>query len=869
MRKLPMPQRPFAMGASIPEQGEETAREAHPPREAHGDGGVRRKASLAGTSEGRVTEEGEREAPLRAEHSWSASRWIKAQEVNELIADFILAPIRQCAPSDMAQFTYCKGLTRANLHQLLRTSTGGKSLLDLIEERIFSNGMTDLIQARAPGGADLSAKFASEASYFLEYGGVDKYYSGLEVLIGPPAMDPNDAMEREFCEGPDATEPFTTSNGMTTTSKDEYEFVVRPVEGKAYPERTELLGRMELRRQALRPEHFKEQLEAKNRELVAGSHPPLIPEEQIAGRLYTGPIYEKLNLVLRAKGGNAFFIRRCEELCRGNQYATTIHAVASCVLKLSKLTTATKVYRGLKGAALPASFFEPNAEGVCGGVEFGFMSTSRAKAEALAYATSEATTWDGASTTRMFCPTLLEMEQGMVSRGAEMAWISQYPHEEEVLFSPLLGVEAQSSHVEGDVLIVQLRCTVNVTARTLEQQMSKRRSLVQEMCDNLQSELRANQSKPEWAGVAALSLSLSPSDGPGSSSTDTTSVARFDGQSHARATLATKLNAASSSSPQHYNDDQAWGDAIASAVAASQQVAAWPAGLERLCAAVKLDGSPQLMEAKSLVVGFRPFGRAEAEMLELLLRTSSSLLQLTIHDGGERSIWPEQAAWAQCVAALGRGVARSRSLQQLNLRHTNLHGEAGRLMAEGIRDNTSLAVLRLTANGLEAANLATAINGKRHLQTLAIGANSFGDETLQEVAALVASSPELRELSLTSCGLGGEAGMLLAEAIQNSTALELPLKSLDLAGNRLDSSVGWAIANALQGNRRLTRLQIASNPMSREASAALKEAREGVRAAWRASPEGRAALAREQQSSHARDDGNRLQQIFSSIFGVV
>ena len=126
----------------------------------------------------------------------------------------------------------------------------------------------------------------------------------------------------------------------------------------------------------------------KNALLAKAGHPELLLEEQIAGRLYTGPIYEKLNAVLRALSGNAFLKRRCDELTLGNTYATTIHVVSSCVLKLSKLAVASKVYRGLQGAALPDRFFEPDEHGVCGGIEYGFTSTSHCKAEALAYATA-------------------------------------------------------------------------------------------------------------------------------------------------------------------------------------------------------------------------------------------------------------------------------------------------------------------------------------------------------------------------------------------------------------------------------------------------------------------------------------------------
>ena len=80
----------------------------------------------------------------------------------------------------------------------------------------------------------------------------------------------------------------------------------------------------------------------------------------------------------------------------------------------------------------------------------------------------------------------------------------QYPHEHEILFSPLLGVEALGTRVEGGVLVVEMRATVNVTALTLEQQLSKRRRLVQQMCDNIKQELKADLATDDWQ-VGAIS----------------------------------------------------------------------------------------------------------------------------------------------------------------------------------------------------------------------------------------------------------------------------------------------------------------------------------------------------------------------------
>ena len=47
---------------------------------------------------------------------------------------------------------------------------------------------------------------------------------------------------------------------------------------------------------------------------------------------------------------------------------------------------------------------------------------------------------------------VFEVQMGMVDRGADIAWLSQYPHEKEILFAPLSGLEVQSSRVDGSVL---------------------------------------------------------------------------------------------------------------------------------------------------------------------------------------------------------------------------------------------------------------------------------------------------------------------------------------------------------------------------------------------------------------------------------
>jgi hypothetical protein len=72
------------------------------------------------------------------------------------------------------------------------------------------------------------------------------------------------------------------------------------------------------------------------------------------------------------------------------------------VAKLGRLTSVTTVYRGFRGATLPAAFLQADAEqGFAGGVEFGFSSTTVAREQAVHYATGRAST-------------VFEMRQGMV-----------------------------------------------------------------------------------------------------------------------------------------------------------------------------------------------------------------------------------------------------------------------------------------------------------------------------------------------------------------------------------------------------------------------------------------------------------------------
>jgi hypothetical protein len=89
-----------------------------------------------------------------------------------------------------------------------------------------------------------------------------------------------------------------------------------------------------------------------------------------------------------------------------------IHAINSLIIKLSKLTIATTVYRGFCYAKLPDSFWTRNSEGLRCGIEYGFSSTTTERSVAVHYGTGPA-------------GTIFEMPMGLTDRGAELAWLSQ------------------------------------------------------------------------------------------------------------------------------------------------------------------------------------------------------------------------------------------------------------------------------------------------------------------------------------------------------------------------------------------------------------------------------------------------------------
>jgi hypothetical protein len=206
----------------------------------------------------------------------------------------------------------------------------------------------------------INTKFSLDGAFVGKFATLDDFYSGPEALIGAPNPKVGEGMRLEHCRRSNCRRRFTTSNyNLTTWPELEWEFVVCPRDGVAYPHTPKDPAgwppgcgwRGHCGRDAVALDAFLA-LPAVAR---AAARAGLSWEEIAALRLYTGPLFLLYNAVLRR------FPARDVACLEGNAYETTIFAVASGVTKLSKVTgipPGRRLYRGLGGMLLPRQFWE-------------------------------------------------------------------------------------------------------------------------------------------------------------------------------------------------------------------------------------------------------------------------------------------------------------------------------------------------------------------------------------------------------------------------------------------------------------------------------------------------------------------------------
>jgi hypothetical protein len=355
-----------------------------------------------------------------------------------------------------------------------------------------------------------------------------------------------------------------------------------------------------------------------------------------------------------------------------NTYTTTLHAINSAIVKLSKLTYAHKVYRGINNRVLPEEFWKANEYGVRGGIEGAFMSTTVDREVALSYARA-----DGHKAGLIF-----EIQQGMVDRGAELAFISQYPHEQEILFAPLAGFEVKYTRVEGQVLVVVVSLAVNLTAQTIEQVISKRRKLVCDMCDQILIKTRQTATVSEsWAPLR---------EAVGESAVEA-----------AEQLLQTVRSSVASKPPEHYNVNANLVDGTTWVLGVADTLDMWGVGLQEVLDHVRAmygghrHGKPmqlaELLQQESIDLSNRDLSLTAAYGLAALVYLSPSLTEL---------IASSNALGDAGVAAIATALEANpaSALSSLHFAHCGAGERAGKALISMLEANLSLQRLDLRTN---------------------------------------------------------------------------------------------------------------------------------------------------------------------------
>ncbi|KOO32003.1 hypothetical protein Ctob_011440 [Chrysochromulina tobinii] len=645
-------------------------------------------------------------------------------------------------------------------------------------------------------------------------------------------------MERDHLHSEDSSDEFTTSNYMmTTTPQIEWWFVAEPDRAVEWPKEGNIKEdgtSHATRRRPLPLSELKHRLHEVNAQLAVLEEPELMLEEGLGARLYTGPMFVKYNDLLRGFGAALAG-------CKSNRYVTTIHVINSVIVKASKLTKAATIYRGVAGGVLPQSFWAPNAQGVRGGIEGAFMSTTFDREVALQYASQPGK------------PGLVfEMHMGMIDRGCELGWISQYPHERECLFAPLTGIEVLGTRIEGAVLVVEARLSINLNALTIEQVISKRRKMVGDMCIAMQAEiLHEARSEPSWAQLASAAVPLLPQlaataaaaakvlsrqaagadvdDDQAAQLASTDILAAFiRDESHA------KMNRFYTDEPERYNDDTYLSDTISNAINLKRAISSYPFALQQLAILHKMQdelclrsidvGASFAIESVTFNFNIGPprHHGSDSYAYGSCLRTP----QLEMHEG-EYVIAVEQLMG---YLALGAGIRFHTSHKELHIgqRLTLALPDPQGEIAHGI---SALLLLSRTLTDLSFANLGfgpepakaigAALGRNTTLTRLSIRHVRLGTAGAVEIfRGLHCTGSRLRHLILNHTSIDPACGAHVRAALLAPTALT----ELDLADNKLGPGGCEAVAEGLARNRSLEVLRLPNNVIEEAGVKAVAEA---------------------------------------------
>jgi Ran GTPase-activating protein (RanGAP) involved in mRNA processing and transport len=146
------------------------------------------------------------------------------------------------------------------------------------------------------------------------------------------------------------------------------------------------------------------------------------------------------------------------------------------------------------------------------------------------------------------------------------------------------------------------------------------------------------------------------------------------------------------------------------------------------------------------------------------------------------------------------------SLRELSLYNCEIDAANAKKLAEALRGNTTLTMLRLDGviGFIDRAALADALKVNKTLTTLYLTLNRFSAEDVEALADALKVNKTLTTLDLSFNKINAKGAEALADALKvNKT-----LTKLRLAGNKIDAKGAEALADALEINQTLTKLDV-------------------------------------------------------------
>jgi len=138
-----------------------------------------------------------------------------------------------------------------------------------------------------------------------------------------------------------------------------------------------------------------------------------------------------------------------------------------------------------------------------------------------------------------------------------------------------------------------------------------------------------------------------------------------------------------------------------------------------------------------------------------------------------------------------------------------------------------LTNLYIGGNGIgpmDAAALTEMLSTNSRVEAVELADNPIGDEGLEALLKYIGSTRNLKQLSLTSCGITSEGAIKLAEALSGHS--DSGLEFLKLAGNSIGDEGAVAIAEAIPSQTYLSVLNVSNCGMTDTGVQALIDARE-------------------------------------------